>query len=101
MPPLLIAFTFAAALAGTVQAQGVTCRDGTVLSDANVQALCAAHGGMPPRPVGPGDIHARHRLSRCATEDQAGRIHDRGGGHGDRGAWQQRDGVLLTTAGRS
>jgi len=53
MRPLLIAFTFAVALAGTAQAQGVTCRDGTVLSGANARALCAAHGGMPPRPAVP------------------------------------------------
>lgn len=96
---LLIAFTCAVVLAGTAQAQGVTCRDDTVLAGVNARALCAAHGGMPLRPVGPGDIHARHRLSRCATEDQAGRVHDRGGGQGSRGAWQQRDGVLLTAAG--
>lgn len=53
MRPLLIAFTFAVALAGTAQAQGVTCRDGTVLSGANARALCAAHGGMPPHPAVP------------------------------------------------
>ncbi len=53
MRRLLIAFTLAVALAGTAQAQGVTCRDGTVLSGANVRALCAAHGGMPPRPIVP------------------------------------------------
>jgi len=45
---LLIAFTLAVALAGTAQAQGVTCRDGTVLTGANARALCVAHGGMPP-----------------------------------------------------
>lgn len=76
MRPLLIAFTLAAGLAGTVQAQGVTCRDDTVLAGVSARAL-------------------------CATEDQAGRVHDRGGGQGSRGAWQQRDGVLLTAAGRS
>jgi len=53
MRPLLIAFTLAVALAGTAQAQSVTCRDGTVLSGANARALCAAHGGMPPRPIVP------------------------------------------------
>lgn len=53
MRRLLIAFPLAVALAGTAQAQGVTCRDGTVLSGANARALCAAHGGMPPRPAVP------------------------------------------------
>ncbi len=53
MRPLLIAFTLAVALAGTAQAQGVTCRDGTVLTGTNARALCAAHGGMPPGPVVP------------------------------------------------
>ena len=53
MRSLLIAFTFAVALAGTAQAQSVTCRDGTVLTGANARALCAAHGGMPPGSVAP------------------------------------------------
>lgn len=47
MRPLLIAFILAVALAGTAQAQGVTCRDGTVLTGANARAMCAAHGGLP------------------------------------------------------
>ncbi len=54
MRPPLIAFTFAVALAGTAQAQSVTCRDGTVLTGANARAMCAAHGGLPlPRQAAP------------------------------------------------
>jgi len=54
MRPLLIAFTFAVGLAGTAQAQSVMCRDGTVLTDANTRAMCAAHGGLPlPRQAAP------------------------------------------------
>ncbi len=53
MRRLLITFTLAVALAGTAQAQDVTCRDGTILSGANARALCAAHGGMPPGPAVP------------------------------------------------
>ena len=48
MRHLLSAFVLVAALAGTAQAQSVTCRDGTVLTGANARAMCAAHGGMPP-----------------------------------------------------
>lgn len=47
MRPLLIAFTFAAALAGTAQAQSMMCRDGTVMTGANARAMCVAHGGLP------------------------------------------------------
>ena len=47
MRHLLSAFVLVAALAGTAQAQSVTCRDGTVLTGANARAMCAAHGGGP------------------------------------------------------
>ncbi len=131
MRRLLIAFPLAVALAGTAQAQGVTCRDGTVLSGANARALCAAHGGMPPGSAAPttstpGTASPPHaagqrshrRRSRpglgeqeqqslplprrpLLRQDQAGRVHDRGSRQGGWGARQRREGMLLTAARRS
>jgi len=52
MRRLLLAFTFAMALAGAAQAQSVTCRDGTMQSGPNPARSCVTHGGLPPGPAG-------------------------------------------------
>ncbi len=59
MRHMLLAFTISIGLAGTVHAQSVTCRDGTVLTGANAQRMCVTHGGLPQADaVGRGDPFA-------------------------------------------
>ncbi len=92
MRRLLIAFTLAVALAGTAQAQGATCRDGTVLSGANARALCAAHGSMPPRPAVP--TISTPGTATPSTSQASAAV---GGGPGQ--AWVNRSSVVYHCPG--
>lgn len=47
MRHLLTALLLSVGSVAAVQAQSMTCRDGTVLTRRDVRAGCAAHGGLP------------------------------------------------------
>ena len=77
MRPMLLALTITMGLAGTAHAQSVTCRDGTVLSGANAQRMCVAHGGLPPGSYAPAAPASRGRATSSAPGEAAA-----GGGPG-------------------
>jgi len=77
MRHMLLAFTISIGLAGTVHAQSVTCRDGTVLTGANAQRMCIAHGGLPPGSYTPAAPAPRSRVTSPAPGEPAA-----GGGPG-------------------
>ena len=77
MRHMLLPLTVAIGLAGTAHAQSVTCRDGTVLTGANAQRMCVAHGGLPPGSYAPAAPAPRGRASSSAPGEPAA-----GGGPG-------------------